>query len=111
MPVKPITDTLRQIGKGALLDEAAEALVDLVNVVSSTGKSGKITLEIAIKKATRAGAMAVTGRVKVVKPADEPMEAMLWATPEGNLVADDPSQLNLSLKSVSDKKPAEFKTA
>ncbi|MDR1661243.1 MAG: hypothetical protein LBR95_02275 [Azoarcus sp.] len=55
--------------------------------------------------------MTITGKVKVNKPAEEPMEALLFATPEGNLIADDPNQMNLNLKSVPDTKPTEFKTA
>jgi len=45
--------------------------------------------------------MHITGTVKVSKPAEEPMEAMLFATPEGNLVADDPYQQKLDLKVAS----------
>jgi hypothetical protein len=113
MSVRPITDTLRHIGGGAFLDEAGEALAELVNVVSESGKGGKITLEIALKKATRGGAMHVVGKVKVTKPAEEPMEAMLFATPEGNLIADDPHQLTLGIREVAgaqDVAPANLKT-
>ena len=44
--------------------------------------------------------MIITGNLKLTKPAEEPMEAMLFATPEGNLVADDPRQVKLDLKQV-----------
>lgn len=42
------------------------------------------------------------------------MEAMLFATPEGNLIADDPRQQKLDLKRVdgaSDAPPSALKTA
>lgn len=102
MSARPITDTLRHIGGGVFIDTASDKLAELVNAVDQSGKAGRIDLTISVKKATRGGAMHITGKVKLTKPAEEPMEAMLFATPEGNLVADDPHQLNIDLKAVPD---------
>jgi len=98
--IRPITDTLRHIGGGVFIDIASDKLAELVAAVDSTGKSGSIDLKIKMKKATRGGAMHITGTVKLNKPAEEPMEAMLFATPEGNLTVDDPHQQKLDLKSI-----------
>lgn len=114
MSARPITATLRHIGGGVFIDTASDKLAELVAAVDTSGKSGRIDLSISVKKATRGGAMILTGKVKVTKPADEPMEAMLFATPEGNLVADDPHQKTLDLKSVpsaSEATPAQLKSA
>ena len=114
MSTRPITDTLRHIGGGVFIDIASDKLAELVAAVDSTGKSGSIDLKIKMKKATRGGAMHITGTVKLNKPADEPMEAMLFATPEGNLVADDPHQQKLDLKvasGASETPVANLKTA
>jgi len=114
MSARPITDTLRHIGGGVFIDTASDKLAELVAAVDTSGKSGRIDLTISVKKAMRGGAMILTGKVKVTKPADEPMEAMLFATPEGNLVADDPHQQKLDLKSVSsasEAAPAQLKSA
>ncbi|MDE2441079.1 MAG: hypothetical protein KGP14_08640 [Betaproteobacteria bacterium] len=114
MSIRPITDTLRHIGGGVFIDIASDKLAELVAAVDTTGKAGSIDLKIKMKKATRGGAMHITGTVKLNKPAEEPMEAMLFATPEGNLVADDPHQQKLDLKSVaaaSDTPVANLKTA
>lgn len=100
MSIRPITDTLRHIGGGVFIDTASDKLAELVAAVDSTGKAGSIDLKIKMKKATRGGAMHITGTVKLNKPAEEPMEAMLFATPDGNLVADDPHQQKLDLKRV-----------
>lgn len=102
MSVRPITDTLRHIGGGVFIDAASDKLAELVAAVDSSGKSGRIDMTITVKKATRGGAMHITGKVKLIKPAEEPMEAMLFATPEGNLVADDPNQQKLDLKIAHD---------
>lgn len=113
MSVRPITDTLRQIAGGSLLDRSSEQFAELVRAIDENGGSGKLLIELTIKKASRGGAMLVTGKSTLKKPADEPMEAMLFATPEGNLVADDPRQQKLDLKRVDthDTPPSELKTA
>lgn len=109
---RPITDTLRHIGDGVFIDTASNQLAELVAAVDQSGKPGKIDLSISVKKATRGGAMVLTGKVKLTKPADEPMEVMLFATPEGNLVADDPNQRKLDLKIAEPERttPPELKT-
>lgn len=98
MSARPITDTLRHIGGGVFIDTASDKMAELVSAVDASGKAGKLTIEIACKKATRGGAMHLSGKVTLKKPAEDPMEAMLFATPEGNLVADDPKQTKLDLK-------------
>lgn len=96
---RPIIETLRHLEGGVFLDDAAEALSELVNAVESSGKAGKITLEISLRRAT-AGALAVTGKIKLSKPAEQPFEALMFATPEGNLLTEDPRQSKLSLQPV-----------
>ena len=97
---RPINDTLRHIGGGVFIDLASDKMAELVTAVDQSGKAGKLTLEIKVKKATRGGAMIITGSLKLTKPAEPALEAMLFATPEGNLVADDPHQKKLDLHSV-----------
>lgn len=98
MSARPITDTLRHIGGGVFIDTASDKLTELVAAVDESGKPGKLLLEVNVKKASRGGAMHITGKVTIKKPAELPMEALLFATPEGNLVADDPNQQKLDLK-------------
>ena len=97
---KPITDTLRHIDGGCFLDEAAEKLSALVLAVDQTGKAGSLTIKIDLRKAT-AGAMAVKGKVTVKPPEPAPFEALLFPTPEGNLLSEDPRQQRLELKAVA----------
>ena len=103
--IRPISDVLRHLGAGCLMDEASEKMSDLVKAVDQTGKAGKITITIKLRKAT-AGALAVTGDVTVKKPAEQPMESLMFATPEGNLLTEDPRQNKLDLKPVAVDKPA-----
>jgi hypothetical protein len=62
---RPITDTLRHIGGGVFIDTASDKLTELVNAVDETGKPGKLLLEVSVKKASRGGAMHITGKVTV----------------------------------------------
>jgi hypothetical protein len=65
---RPITDTLRHIGGGVFIDTASDQLADLVTAVDASGKQGHIVLTISVKKATRGGAMLITGKIKLTKP-------------------------------------------
>lgn len=91
-----------------LLDLASEKLSELVNAITNTGKAGSLTMKIELKPST-AGALAVRGDVKIKKPQRMPREALLWATPDGNLMADDPRQIKMELKTVPEQK-TELKT-
>lgn len=97
--IRPIIDSLRHIRGGIFLDEAAEGLAELVQAVDSTQKPGKLTIEISLRRAT-AGAMAISGKVTVRKPKEPDAEALMFPTPEGNLLTEDPSQKKLDLKPV-----------
>lgn len=53
MSIKSITETLRHVRGGVLLDEASEKLAEIVKAVDTTGRSGKLTIELQIKKLSR----------------------------------------------------------
>lgn len=106
---KPITDTLHHIGGGFFINTASDQMAELVKRVQETGRAGKLDLTISVKKATRGGAMHITGKVKLTKPAEEPMEAMLFATEDGGLSPDNPNQQKLDLKIVADQETGEIK--
>ncbi|MDR0771288.1 MAG: hypothetical protein LBE75_08895 [Burkholderiales bacterium] len=97
-----LTETLKHIGGGVYLDTASDKMAELVQSVGESGKAGALTLTISVKPATRGGAMHITGKYTLKKPAETPMEALLFATPEGNLLADDPKQNKLDLKTTED---------
>ncbi len=52
--------------------------------------------------------MLITGKHQLKKPLEAPLEALMFATPEGNLVIDDPKQEKLDLK-VTGGAPKELK--
>lgn len=97
--MKPIQDNLKAVriedeetgDLMPLLDYAGQRFSSLIQAVADTGKAGSITLKVTVRPST-AGAMAVKPEVRVTMPKGLPAEAMLWPTPDGNLVADDPRQ-------------------
>jgi len=82
-----------------IMDVAGAKFSELINAVTTHEKAGTLTLKIAVKPST-AGALAVKADVAINKPKGLPPEALLWATPEGNLIAEDPRQTKFDLKDV-----------
>lgn len=106
---RPLADTLRYLQGGTFLDDASAQLAELVSAVDSTGKAGTITLEISVKKMSK-GAMGVIGKIKLRKPMEAPDATLMFPTPEGNLLTEDPRQQRLELKQVATA-PTELKQA
>lgn len=113
---KPIQDNIRNVRiedeNGDLipvLDAAGQEFSEVVKAVVQTGKAGKLTMTIDIKPST-AGALAVKAAVTAKRPKGLPPESLLWPTPEGNLLADDPRQTKLDLKPVAAEPARELKT-
>lgn len=100
MALKPITETLRHVRGGLLINEASELLAEIVKAVEVTGKAGKLTIELQIKKLSRSGALEIIDKVTSKTPTEAPLTTMMYPTPEGNLITEDPRQQKLDLKTV-----------
>lgn len=101
MSIRPITDTLRLLQGGLFIDKCSDLLAETVRSVEETGKAGKVTITLDIKR--NAGALSVLGKVTNKVPEPTPDADLLWATPEGNLVVDNPNQRKLDLQAVPAK--------
>lgn len=106
MAVRPITDTLRLLQGGLFLDQCSDLLADVVKNVDETGKAGKLTITLDLKKS--GGAIALSAKVTNKVPEAKPDEDLLWPTVEGNLQLDNPRQQKLDLK-VADSGPKEVR--
>lgn len=113
---KPINENIRDVRiedeNGNLmpvLDVAGAKLSELIAAIVSTNKAGSLAMKIDIKPST-AGALAVKASVAIKKPKGLPPESLLWPTPDGNLMADDPRQTKLELKPVAAEPARELKT-
>lgn len=113
---KPLNENLQSVRvvteDGELLpimDLAGDKFSELINAVTAYAKAGTLTLKVAVKPST-AGALAVKAEVSITKPKGMPAESLLWATPEGNLMAEDPRQTKLELKAVTPEPARELKS-
>lgn len=104
MALRPIADTLREVRGGAVLDELAEKLQEVVNAVVSTGKAGSLTLKLHIAPAKADGAMVLKDEITANVPKIESSGTLLFVTPEGNLQRKHPKQDDLPGLNVVDKK-------
>lgn len=93
------TDILRQIRRGAPVEEATMALADVVRAVDETGKPGQITLTLTIKPAKHGGPeKTIVAEVKAKKPRAEIAPAIFFSNDEGDLMRVDPRQEEMSFK-------------
>lgn len=97
-----IMQTMARLQDGFFLGKASDAERELVRSIQETGKAGSLVITLTIKPATRGGAMVVRGDIKVKRPADIPMESMMFAGPDGELLTDDPRQERLDLRVVEE---------
>jgi hypothetical protein len=100
MGVRPITDTLRLLQGGMFLDQCSDKLSEIVKGVDETGKAGKLTITLDVKKV--GAALSVLAKVTDKTP-EEPADAdLFYPTVEGNLSVDNPNQRKLDLRQVDE---------
>lgn len=100
MAIKPITETLRHVRGGQMIDEASDMLAEVVRAVETTGKAGELVIRLQVKKLSRSGALEIIDKVTHKVPSEAPLTTMMFPTPEGNLITDDPRQHKLDLRTV-----------
>jgi len=100
MPTNSIEDTLRHLRGGHLLADFQEQLAKVVQAVDATGKAGKLTLALTVKKVSRSGALEILDKVTATAPEEAPLTTLMYPTPEGRLAPSDPRQQALDLKSL-----------
>ena len=93
-------DFLREHRNGVTSDELSDALQELVAAVTAEGKGGTLTLKVKIKPAGKSGALEVTDEIKVTAPAQTRSASLFYASPENNLIREDPKQTKLDLRSI-----------
>ncbi|HRT22230.1 MAG TPA: hypothetical protein P5318_19135 [Candidatus Hydrogenedentes bacterium] len=114
--MKPLNENLRAVRveteEGDLIpimDAAGAKFSELIRAVTDNNKAGKLTLKIDVKPST-AGTLAIKAECTITKPKGMPAESLLWPTPDGNLMAEDPRQTKLDLKPIATEPARELKT-
>lgn len=85
--------TLVALNKGKTHTDLTEQLRELIKAVTTTKKKGKLTLTLEVKPQHGVeGAVLVTAGVSTTKPKFDQPASIFFATDDGGLVRDDPSQ-------------------
>lgn len=100
MSTNTIEETLRHLRGGYLLSELEEQLAKVVQAVDVTGKAGKLTIQLTVKKVSRSGALEILDKITSVAPEEAPLTTLMYPTPEGRLAPSDPRQQALDLKTL-----------
>lgn len=106
--MRPFTDTLNALRFGTLTEDLTKALNELTQKVADTGRSGDLTLKLSLKPG-KGGQIEVFDDIKVKAPKEERGSSIMFATPEGNLMREDPRQLQIEGLRTVDTKTGELK--
>ena len=112
---KPLNENLKQVRIETedgdlvpIMDFAGIKFSELITAVMQKEKAGALTLKISVKPST-AGALAVKAEISITKPKGLPPESLLWSTPDGNLMSEDPRQTKLDLRPIAAEPARELK--
>jgi hypothetical protein len=104
--------TLSTLRYGMTQQELSEELHTAVQRAIDTGKTAEITLKIKIKPEANGAQVFITDEIKSKIPAFAREQTILFPTPEGNLIREDPRQAQIpGIRSVEEDRPGQFKTA
>lgn len=109
MSKKTFNQTLESLRYGTLHDDLTEAINKLTAAVTSTGKTGSLTLSIKLKPTNNSGQIEVIDDIKLALPKENKGTSIMFATPENNLQREDPRQLNIEGLRTVDKDTGELR--
>jgi len=89
--MRPITDILREYRKGRLVEQATDELAAIVKAVEETGKAGKLTLKISVRKKDN-GEVILQAETKAEVPKEPLPDAIFYTDANGDLHRVDPRQ-------------------
>lgn len=102
--------TVAQLRAGATQEELSEKLSEAVNMARETGKQAEVTLKLIVKPVGD-GQYELRDKVSDKLPEMQRGMTLMFGTPDGNLMREDPRQNKMNLRGVEDDKPTEFRKA
>jgi len=100
--------TVASLRQGITQEELSAKLAEAVCMARDTGKQAKVSLEITVKPIGD-GQYELRDKVSAKIPEHQRGITLMFGTPDGNLMRDDPRQRSLELRAVDDT-PEELKT-
>ena len=100
MNARAFNDFLREHQNGSTHSDLSEKLQELVAAVSEEGKVGKLTITISIKPLGKKDGLEVSVEAKTSPPKPTAGVTIFFASPENNLVRQDPRQTALELREI-----------
>ncbi|EPI4996623.1 hypothetical protein ACVYVE_005536 [Klebsiella pneumoniae] len=96
----PFSQQLAYINKGTLDAELTEALAEVIKAVRETGKKGAVTLILncSMLNTRDENTMKVTPKVTRTIPELDRADNIMFSTADGDLLRDDPAQVQMDLK-------------
>jgi hypothetical protein len=95
---RAFNDFLREHRNGTTHDDLSDRLQELVAAVSEENKGGKLVLTITIKPMGKGDGLEVGAEIKLSPPRSVPGMSIFFASPENNLVRQDPRQQTMELR-------------
>ena len=108
MTFRQFTDVLPSLRYGTLNDDLGEALNTLTKKCDETNKSGTLTLTLKLKPG-KGGQIEIFDEIKVSLPKEEKASSIMFATPDGNLIREDPRQMTIDGLRTLDKETGELR--
>lgn len=91
--MRPFTDILRDIRKGATVEAATDELAELIQAVKATNKAGTLTLKLKINPVGRDGKQVeIVPNLSVSTPTPDLSKGIFFVDDQGDLLRDDPDQ-------------------
>lgn len=87
--------TLLDMSRGKTHRDLSEQLREVIKACTVTGKAGKIQLTLNFKPQKGTGAMFVSADIKAAKPKFDAEPSIFYATEDGALLRNDPTQQSL----------------
>lgn len=101
----PASVQIPTVNSGWLDRELGEAMSDAVRACLAHGRQAEVTLKLKITPQNIAhGTVKIAHDVTTKLPREKREGGIVFATPDGNIQADDPAQASLELKTVAEEK-------
>ena len=100
--VRPFAAVIQEINSGEFAEQLGRDILALVNAVRDRGRKGSLTVKFEVSpRKGNVNALNLVGRRDLKLPQEEPIESVFFADKAGNLLRDDPRQMALPLREVS----------